>query len=77
MSVCDCPVAAASLEFLKQEGLSAAPSTESVKLPGYRGNGLEGLFKDTVTQQLLLQIIQVFSENATSTKGLGKDIPAE
>lgn len=57
MSVCDCPVAAASLKFLKQEGLSAAPS---VKLPGYRGNGLEGIFKDTVAQQLL-QVIQVFS----------------
>lgn len=56
MSVCDCPVAAASLKFLKQEGLSAAPN---VKLPGYRGNELEGIFKDTVAQ-LLLQVIQVF-----------------
>lgn len=64
MSVYDCPAAAASLSFLKQEGLSAA---ERVKLPGYRGNGLEGIFKDTVTQQLLLHVTQVFSESAATS----------
>lgn len=59
--ICDCPLAAASLKFLKQEGLWAALSSESVKLPGYRGNGLEGIFKDAVAQQLL-QLVQMFSE---------------
>lgn len=57
--ICDCPVAAASLKFLKQEGLWAVQSTESMKLPGYRGNGLEGIFKGTVAQQLL-QLTQMF-----------------
>lgn len=51
--ICDCPAAAASLKFLKQEGLVTVRSMESVKLPGYRGNGLEGVFKETVAQQLL------------------------
>lgn len=50
---------AASLKFLKQEGLWAELSMARVKLPGYRGNGLEGRFKGTVLQHLL-QCIQMF-----------------
>lgn len=50
LNVCDCPAAAASLKILKQEGLGAQPRTQSVKLPGYRGNGLEGAFKGAVAR---------------------------
>lgn len=44
---CDSPVAAASLKFLNRKN-SDQSCTERVKLPGYRGNGLEERFKGTV-----------------------------
>lgn len=48
MSAYHCPAAVASLIILKQEGHSVTLNVERKRLPGYRGNGPEEIFKDTV-----------------------------
>lgn len=48
MSAYHCPAVVASLIILEQEEHSVTLNAERKRLPGYRGNGPEEIFKDTV-----------------------------